>query len=81
MAENTVPKISFGTDIRLLFRDFDIESMIRARSMDLSNFEHVRAAADGILNRLDAGSMPCDGPWPVKDIETLRQWIKDGKLP
>jgi hypothetical protein len=32
-----------------------------------------------ILNKLEAGSMPCDGAWPEKDIETFRQRIKNGK--
>jgi hypothetical protein len=81
MTENTVPEISYASDIRPLFRDFDIDSMIKARKLDLSNFKQVSAAADGILKVLEAGAMPCDGAWPEKDIETFRQWIKDGKLP
>lgn len=81
MIENTIQEISFASDIRPLFRDFDIDAMIKARNLDLSNFEQVSTQADGILNRLEAGTMPCDGAWPEKDIETFRQWIKDGKLP
>ena len=80
MAENTVKEISYASDIRPLFRDFDINSMKRTR-LDLSNFEQVSAKADIILGRLESGSMPCDGAWPEKDIETFRQWIKGGKLP
>ena len=80
MTENTVPEISYASDIRPLFRDFDINSMIKA-GLDLSSFEQVRDAADNILNRLEAGAMPCDGAWPEKDIQTFRRWIKDGKLP
>ena len=81
MTENTVPEISYASDIRPLFRDSDVSTMIRVRKLDLSNFEQVSAAADGILKRLAAGEMPCDGAWPEKDIETFRKWIKDGKLP
>lgn len=72
-------EISYASDIRPLFRDFDINSMKKA--FDLSNFEQVSARADIILSKLEAGSMPCDGAWPEKDVETFRQWIKGGKLP
>lgn len=74
-------KISYARDVRPLFRDFDIDSMISARRLDLSNYDQVSAKADGILRRLADGDMPCDGAWPEKDVETFRQWIKDGKLP
>ena len=74
-------QLSFARDIRPLFRDLDIKSMIRARNLDLSNYDQVRAKADGILTILEAGKMPCDGAWPEKDVGTFRQWIEDGKLP
>jgi len=73
--------ISYANDIRPLFRKFDIDSMIKARGLDLSNYGQVSAKADSILSRLADGDMPCDGAWPAKDVETFRQWIKDGKLP
>lgn len=81
MTENSVPEISYANDIRPLFRDSDVDTMIKVRKLDLSNFEQVSVAADAILKRLAAGEMPCDGAWPEKDIETFRQWIKDGKHP
>jgi hypothetical protein len=74
-------KLSYAQDIRPLFRDSDIDSMLKARNLDLSNYGQVSAKADGILSRLADGDMPCDGAWPNKDVETFRQWIKDGKLP
>jgi hypothetical protein len=54
--------------------------MIKARNLDLSNYDQVNAKADRILSKLQI-DMPCDGLWPEKDVETFRQWIKDGKLP
>lgn len=81
MTENTVKEVSYENDIRPLFRDSDVDTMIKVRKLDLSNFEQVSSAADAILNRLEAGTMPCDGAWPEKDVETFRQWIKDGKRP
>ncbi|HEX6279831.1 MAG TPA: hypothetical protein VFZ49_07400, partial [Pyrinomonadaceae bacterium] len=80
MAEN-ITDVSFANDIRPLFRDSDIDTMIKVRKLDLSNFEQVSSAADSILKRLAAGEMPCDAPWPEKDIDTFRQWIADGKRP
>lgn len=74
-------KISFATDIRPLFRDSDIATMIRARRLDLSNYDQVSARADIILIRLEDGDMPCDEPWPGTKVDTFRQWIADGKLP
>jgi hypothetical protein len=76
-----VTKTSYARDIRPLFRDFDIKSMLKARNLDLSRYDQVSAQADGILERLEAGDMPCDGAWPAEDIATFRQWISDGKLP
>lgn len=81
MIDNNDTKISYARDIRPLFRDFDIKSMKSARNLDLSNYDQVRVRASGILERLETGDMPCDGAWPDTDIETFRQWIRDGKLP
>jgi hypothetical protein len=81
MRADAVTKISYARDIRPLFRDLDIKSMIKVRNLDLSSYDQVSAEADGILERLEAGDMPCDGAWPAKDVESFRQWISDGKLP
>jgi len=72
--------LSYAKDIKPLFRSFDIASMKRA-GLDLGSYEAVNAAADKILSRLEAGSMPCDGAWQKKDIDKFRQWMTDGKLP
>ena len=78
---NANTHISFASDIRPLFREFDIESMIQARGLDLSSYEEVSAQAAEILERLESGDMPCDAAWPDKDVDTFRQWIDGGKLP
>ena len=69
-------RISYEQDIRPLFRDRDINSMSFA--FDLSSYEDVRANAEAIYGRLAAGSMPCDGRWPVEDVERFRSWIDSG---
>jgi len=72
--ELTMP--SFASDIRPLFRDSDIEEMQFA--FDLSQYEDVKANADGIYDRLAEGSMPCDGAWPEDRIALFRQWMEEG---
>jgi hypothetical protein len=72
-------RVSYGQDIRPRFRDRDIQSMSFA--FDLSSYDEVRANAEAIYERLAAGSMPCDGPWPAKDVERFRSWIDNGSPP
>ena len=67
---------SFATDIRPLFRDKDIRSM---KSMfDLSRYEDVKDNADGILETVENGSMPCDQTWSREQVSILRAWISEG---
>jgi hypothetical protein len=68
--------VSFAQDIRPLFRQKDIHSM--AGSFDLSNYDQVRAHAEGIYAVLRAGSMPCDGAWPPDRVALFKQWIDAG---
>jgi hypothetical protein len=69
--------ISFGTHIKPLFRSMDRQSMSFA--FDLWSYADVSEHADAILERLDAGSMPCDGAWPAEQVEAFRAWIASGK--
>jgi hypothetical protein len=72
--------LGYTKDIRPLFRSTDVDAM-KPRGLDLSSYAEVRASADDILNRLQDGSMPCDGRWQPTAIDTFKQWIADGKLP
>jgi hypothetical protein len=71
--------ISFATQVRPLFRDKDRESMSKA--FDLWSYDDVRTHADKILDRLAAGSMPCDGAWPAERVEIFRRWVQTGMQP
>jgi hypothetical protein len=73
--------ISFATDIRPLFRRYDIAAMQRAAGFDLSSYDDVSKRAERILARLNAGSMPCDGAWPPARIQLFSDWIGSGKQP
>jgi hypothetical protein len=77
--EQMADRVSYGRDIRPLFRDRDIQSMSFA--FDLSSYDDVRANAEAIYEKLAAGSMPCDGRWPTEDVERFRTWIDNGSPP
>jgi len=68
--------VSFESDIRPLFRDKDRERMEFA--FDLWSYNDVKENADAILERLDEGSMPCDGAWPDDQLALFRRWVESG---
>jgi hypothetical protein len=72
--------LKYANDIRPMFRSTDVDAM-KPRGLDLSSYTEVSASAEKILRRLQAGSMPCDGPWEQTAIDKFKQWITDGKLP
>jgi CDGSH-type Zn-finger protein len=69
--------LSFATHIKQLFRDRDRQSMTFV--FDLWKFDDVNTHADAILQRLDNGTMPCDGAWPTEKVDVFRRWIALGK--
>lgn len=68
--------MGFETDIKPLFRASDRAEMRWA--MDLWSYVDVSANSAAILERIEAGDMPCDSPWPAEMIEKLRAWISAG---
>jgi hypothetical protein len=72
---------SFATDIRPLFRQKDVASMISAGGFDLSSYDDVSERADRIFAVLKAGRMPCDGGWPSEHVQLFADWIGGGKQP
>jgi hypothetical protein len=46
---------------------------------DLWSHEDVGAHADAILERLQQGSMPCDGAWPPERVAVFERWIAEGR--
>jgi hypothetical protein len=67
---------SFARDIRPLFRTDDRDSMTFA--FDLWDYNDIRAHAESILQRLEDGTMPCDGEWPDEQITRFRRWFEAG---
>jgi hypothetical protein len=68
--------LSYATDVKPLFRDKDRNSMVS--HFDLWAYDDVRDNASGILDRLEDGSMPCDGAWPADRVDVFRRWVAEG---
>jgi hypothetical protein len=77
MNPNAEEPLSFETHVKPLFRERDRESMRRA--FDLWSYDDVTQHADAILDRLQAGTMPCDGAWPKAQVDLFRRWTEGGK--
>ena len=71
--------VSFAAHIKPLFREHDRKSM--AFAFDLWSQADVQAHAAGILERLQNGTMPCDGAWPPEQIEVFKRWTESGFQP
>jgi hypothetical protein len=55
--------------------------MKNAGGFDLSSYDDVSKWAGGILARLKAGQMPCDGAWPSAQVQLFADWVGGGKQP
>src|SRR5262245_43817208 len=69
--------IRFQEHIKTLFRPRDRQSMQFA--FDLWSYDDVSAHADDILDRVRAGTMPCDGAWPKEQVAAFERWVDEGK--
>jgi len=47
-------------------------------AFDLWDYEDVKEHVEDILRHLEAGTMPCDAPWPPEQTEKFKLWIADG---
>jgi truncated hemoglobin YjbI len=69
--------VRFEQHVKPLFREVDRQSMRFA--FDLWAYDDVAAHASAILERLRAGTMPCDGAWPAERIGVFERWLESGK--
>jgi len=67
---------SFERHVRPLFTDGDRQAMRWA--FDLGDADSVRSHAPAILEQLEAGRMPCYGPWPPERTARFRAWVEAG---
>ena len=68
--------LSFEMDVQPLFSQRDHEAMLIV--FDLWDVESVREHADGILEQLASGRMPCYGAWPEEQVALFRRWVESG---
>jgi hypothetical protein len=71
--------LGFDEHIKPLFRERDRNSMKFV--FDLWSQADVSANADAILERLEDGTMPCDGAWPPERVAVFRRWVEAGTPP
>jgi truncated hemoglobin YjbI len=64
----------FADHIRPLFRAMDRNSMRFA--FDLWSESDLRTHGAAILDRLRAGTMPCDGAWSAEKIAVFERWLE-----
>ena len=76
---STATAPSYEADIKPLFNDRDHRSM--TFKFDLWSYNDVAANADLILQRLEAGTMPCYGAWPKDQVDGFARWFEGGKRP
>ncbi len=69
--------VSFASHIKPLFRASDRQSMHWA--FDLWSHQDVVRHADAILERLRAGTMPCDRAWSEAKVDLFRRWLETGQ--
>jgi enoyl-[acyl-carrier-protein] reductase (NADH) len=69
--------LGFEQHVKPLFRERDRQSMRFA--FDLWSHDDVGEHAEAILDRLRAGTMPCDGAWPDERVEMFERWMESGK--
>lgn len=66
----------FDQDIKKLFRASDRDAMRGA--FDLWSWDDVSKHAAPILERLEDGTMPCDGAWPSAQVALFKRWVDTG---
>ncbi|MGW5108662.1 ferritin-like domain-containing protein [Nocardia sp. NPDC004123] len=71
--------VGFAAHIKPLFRDKDQRSM--SFVFDLWSLDDVTKHAAEILDRLAAGTMPCDGAWSTEKVDVFRRWTESGMRP
>jgi CDGSH-type Zn-finger protein/truncated hemoglobin YjbI len=69
--------LGFEQHIKPLFRERDRKSMRFA--FDLGAYDDVAKHGEAILQRLEDGTMPCDGAWPAERVAVFRRWLEAGK--
>ena len=76
---NAPQGVSFEADVKPLFHASDRAAM--PKSFDLRSLADVPAHGAQIAEKLQAGTMPCDGPWPADHVALFIDWLNSGSRP
>jgi hypothetical protein len=68
--------VYFDEHVKALFRSLDRDAMTWA--FDLWSYDDVATNAQGILQRVLAGTMPCDSAWPAEKVDVFARWVDNG---
>ncbi len=68
-------RVRYESDIRPLFRDFDVETLQKLDGIDLDDVESVRSHCKELQERLNKGSLPYDACLSSEQIELFNRWI------
>jgi CDGSH-type Zn-finger protein/truncated hemoglobin YjbI len=68
--------VGFEAHVKPLFRERDRQAMKFA--FDLWSYDDVSANAEEILERVRAGTMPCDKAWPKEWVAVFERWTQTG---
>lgn len=63
--------------IKVFFTDGDIACM-KARGLDLSDYQTVKDNAQDIARSVESGRMPPGNPWSGSKIATFQRWVANG---
>ncbi len=68
----------YQTDIRPLFRDFDVQTLQRLDGINLNDVKSVRFNVSKLQERINNGSFPYDACWAKAQIDLFNRWLDSG---
>ena len=68
---------TWENSIKVFFTDADVACM-KARGLDLSDYQTVKDNAPDIAASVESGRMPPGNPWPEAQVATFQLWVEQG---
>jgi hypothetical protein len=73
---------SFADDIRPLFIQEDIEHMLGVdRTLNLGDYDAVKARANDIYRQVSFRNMPPGRPWAQDQVDMFKKWMDENYPP
>jgi tyrosinase len=77
-SDAAVSNPTYMGNIRFFFRESPDIAHMREFGIDLSTYQGVKDNALRVYFRVKEGSMPPGEPWPVSQVETFYNWMRNG---